>query len=379
MGLQDRRSDNDDGGLVFVSYSHHDREWLLRLLVLLTPLVRNRGLRVWADEHIQVGNDWRRDIAAAVQRARLALLLVSGDFLASPFIMEEELPALVRRGVRLAPVLVHDCLWTHEPMLADVQWAHDPGQDGSLGRATDPGERDRRLTKLCLRLESELIVPGRTVPPYAGRVEPVMVVEAVATSAPRQPMGGLDGVPSLPAGHQARAELADLIEKLLEAGSGAVGLTGDAATLGLFGQGGVGKSVQAAAVARNERVRTAFPDGVYWVTVGERADLVSAQLELLGRLGVSEAAVRAPSEGRRLLQDALAGRRVLLIVDDVWSDAAAIAFRVTGAGSRVIYTSRDAGVLAAVGVWMQTVDVLPEATALELLADVSGTPSELLP
>ena len=48
--------------LVFVSYSHHDVEWLRRIPVMLQPLVRNWRLEVWADEHVPVGADWRRAI-----------------------------------------------------------------------------------------------------------------------------------------------------------------------------------------------------------------------------------------------------------------------------------------------------------------------------
>jgi hypothetical protein len=92
--------------LVFLSYSHADAEWVQRLEVLLKPVVRARRLRVWADAHIRVGDDWRRDLTAAIERTRLGLLLVSADFLASDFIMDEELPALIARGVPLAPVLV---------------------------------------------------------------------------------------------------------------------------------------------------------------------------------------------------------------------------------------------------------------------------------
>jgi WD40 repeat protein len=380
-----------DGGLVFVSYSHHDREWMRRLLVLLTPLVRNRGLRVWADEYIQVGDEWRRDIAAAVKRSRVALLLVSADFLSSRFILEEELPALRQHGVRLAPVLLHDCLWEHESLLSEVQWIHDPGRDGPLDRATDAGGRDRKLADLCRRLDAELVLPGSapmsppraierpgsapTSPPRAiERIAPVERIEEAAS----QLLGDLDGVPSLPQGYLARAGLDDLIERLLGAGSGAIGLTGDARTLGLFGQGGIGKSVQAIAVARDERVRAAFPDGVYWVTVGENGDLISAQLDLLGRLGVRDISLRTSSEGRKLLERVLAGRRVLLVIDDVWSDAAAMAFRATGAGGRVIYTTRDASVLRVVDARVERVDVLPRPAARQLLANLSGTPIELL-
>src|SRR2546423_1777348 len=46
-------------------------------------------------------------------------------------------------------------------------------------------------------------------------------------------------------------------------------LSGVAARVGLHGMGGIGKSVLAAAAARDRRVREAFPDGVVWVTVGQ--------------------------------------------------------------------------------------------------------------
>jgi hypothetical protein len=137
---------------VFVSYSHDDREWLRRLLVLLKPVVRNRRFDVWADEYIPVGDDWFRNIADAIERAQLALLLVSGDFLASRFIMEVELPSLVERNIQLVPVLLSDCLWEAEPLLASVQWVHDPGRDGPLDRYSDrKSERDRRLVQIAQR------------------------------------------------------------------------------------------------------------------------------------------------------------------------------------------------------------------------------------
>ena len=133
---------------VFVSYSHDDQDWRRKFTQILAPLVRNRRLELWDDTHIPVGGDWRRDIDDGVRRAGAALLLVTGSYLASRFIMEEELPALVAHGVRLVPVLVEDCLWDQEPLLAAVQWAHDPGRDGPLAAAARR-EVNGRIVRAC--------------------------------------------------------------------------------------------------------------------------------------------------------------------------------------------------------------------------------------
>ena len=134
-------------------------------------------------------------------------------------------------------------------------------------------------------------------------------------------------------------------EALLGAGEGAVGVTGRG--LGLHGQGGIGKTVLAAAVAHDAEVRRHFPDGVFWVTLGEGADLVGAQRDLLSPAGRG-GGVRTAIEGKTALTQALADRQCLLVVDDVWSGAAAAAFRVTGPRGRVLYTTRDRAVLKAV-------------------------------
>ena len=133
-------------------------------------------------------------------------------------------------------------------------------------------------------------------------------------------MGELVGVPALPAEFVEREEVAGVREALLGERRGAFGVTGRG--LGLHGQGGIGKTVVAAAVAHDEDVRRHFPDGVFWVTLGEGADHVAAQRDLLTRLGAS-ADVRTAIEGRAALARALADRQCLLVVDDVWSGAAA--------------------------------------------------------
>ena len=82
--------------LIFVSYSHLDRDWLDRLLIFFKPYTR-QNLKVWADPYIKVGNKWRRDISTALSQTSVAVLLVTPDFLASDFIYDEEMPPIMRR------------------------------------------------------------------------------------------------------------------------------------------------------------------------------------------------------------------------------------------------------------------------------------------
>ena len=205
---------------VFISYSHDDLEWRRKFTQMLAPLVRNRGLELWDDTHIPAGNDWRRDIDEGVRRAGVALLLISGGYLASRFVMEEELPALVAHRARLVPVLVGDCLWDQEPLLASVQWAHDPGRDGALV-AADPREVNGRIVRACRKLME--LAPARAGPPQPAESAPVGVAPGEVMALPQGLAGPMREVPTLPGGYLERGELDSLRAALVRAGPGAVG------------------------------------------------------------------------------------------------------------------------------------------------------------
>lgn len=114
---------------VFISYSHEDNDWLERLRVHLKPIEREGMIDLWVDTKIAAGLQWKDAIMQALETARVAVLLVSGQFLASDFIAEHELPKLLDRarsgGTIIIPVILSPCLFT-STKLGAFQAMNDP-------------------------------------------------------------------------------------------------------------------------------------------------------------------------------------------------------------------------------------------------------------
>jgi len=82
---------------IFVSYSHKDKEWLDRFREQVGGVYAEK-FQIWSDQEIEVGTDWRLEIEAAIASSRIALLLVSRNFLASSFIIGDELTSILKRN-----------------------------------------------------------------------------------------------------------------------------------------------------------------------------------------------------------------------------------------------------------------------------------------
>jgi len=107
---------------IFISYSHTDEKWKVRLVKHLNVL--EEQLEVWDDTKIQVGDEWKKKIDTAMKDAHAAILLVSVDFLNSQFIKSVEIPALFRRrameNMKIFPLIVGECPWRELEWLSAV-------------------------------------------------------------------------------------------------------------------------------------------------------------------------------------------------------------------------------------------------------------------
>jgi hypothetical protein len=115
----------------FISYSHADKEWLERLQIHIKPFERKGIVDPWDDTKIEPGMPWREEIEKALNSAKVAVLLVSANFLASDFITDYELPSLLaaakKEGTVILPVIIKPCAFSVSE-LAQFQSINPPSK-----------------------------------------------------------------------------------------------------------------------------------------------------------------------------------------------------------------------------------------------------------
>ena len=196
---------------------------------------------------------------------------------------------------------------------------------------------------------------------------------------PAPPLGKLIGVPSLPPHFLSRTDRLTALRDALRADlDRPVVITGAAARVGMHGMGGIGKSVLAATLSRDRKVREAFPDGIVWVGLGPLPTVADLQRRVHKDLG-GDGAFQTEHEGRVKLRDILKDKGVLLILDDVWRREDVDWFDVLGPRCRAMITTRDAGLLTSLGGVHHQVELLTDAEALNLLAQAAGVERDKLP
>lgn len=204
---------------VFISYSLDDKVWLERLLTTLSPLVRTRAECIWWDGLIKPGQLWHEQIRTALDAAKVAVFLVSQHFLASKFILDEELPRLLEanRGGHLTVLwsLVRNCAYDQSP-LNDYQAV--PRQTThklrALNAMSEPELDDALLAiarEIAANLAAEPAAPGAPPPPR--QVPPPRQAAPPPERVPQRP-----GDSSAPARAKAMVQDVDSLKTLYDLG-----------------------------------------------------------------------------------------------------------------------------------------------------------------
>ncbi|MCU0322358.1 MAG: toll/interleukin-1 receptor domain-containing protein [Chitinophagaceae bacterium] len=115
---------------VFVSYSHLDKEFLTDIQRHFKPFLNQ--IDYWDDTNIQPGQKWKEEIRKAINETKVAILLISTDFLGSEFIATDELPPLLKaaeeNGAVILNVILKPCLFEEFSELNQYQTINPPSK-----------------------------------------------------------------------------------------------------------------------------------------------------------------------------------------------------------------------------------------------------------
>ncbi|HMW24168.1 MAG TPA: M4 family metallopeptidase, partial [Burkholderiaceae bacterium] len=104
---------------IFYSYAHEDEKLRDALAKYLTPLKQQGIITEWHDRCIVAGEPWGSAIDSHLESAKIILLLVSVDFIASSYCWDKELARALERHnsgeARVIPIILRPVDWSGAP------------------------------------------------------------------------------------------------------------------------------------------------------------------------------------------------------------------------------------------------------------------------
>lgn len=200
---------------VFICYSRKDKKWKEHVasFMQIMKMAGRFDYEAWHDSKIELGKNWESAIDEAINNAKVALLLISPDFLQSEFILKHEVPLFEERRqkgeMEIIPLLVRPCPWEIFDWLNPIQGYLDEELAFS-------GCTEHQIEVILKRLATEIarIVDNMSVTKEA-EVEEEAIAEAeeeetVVSGEPETP--GKSKPLKDPAGFLTMAGVFDLIE-----------------------------------------------------------------------------------------------------------------------------------------------------------------------
>jgi hypothetical protein len=325
---------------VFISYARKDGSQLAERL--LGDLQRE-GFDVWLDtQEITGGATWTTKVEEALDKAQVVLALLTSGSYKSEICRAEQLRAL-RHGKCVIPLLAQR--GADIPLHLEAKNCRD---------FTAPSMQEVRFKELLQDIR--------------GRQGVELKEEYRQTYVT---------APPLPDNFVNRPDALEALRNALitDGESRHIALTA------LNGMGGIGKTVLAQALCQDEVVQQAFPDGIIWIKVGKESafDLVTRMREV-GK-ALNDDLTRYDNElgSTNQYRNTIRNKAALIVIDDVWRARDVEPFRAESPRSRLLFTTRDASVAAAVGAQEHTADLLTHEQSREVLARWSGLRTDKLP
>ncbi len=353
-------------GKIFISYSH-DSETHVRGVSELAARLRRSGIDAWIDQYEGFPKEgWPLWMERQLQSAKRVLIVCTAPYLAR---LEEHLEPEWGLGGRWEIRRIYDELYRS-------------GRETAKFIPVVFGAENRRyvlpalsaLTCFDLNREADYRKLLRELQGESPEVPPLSIPEPVRITPARR-LHGVPRAPDLFVGREREMEKAKEILRLQDPDW----KVEPRLLAAVHGKPGMGKTALVTALARNPEIGAEFPDGVYWLPVGQQPMVETAprtfsrwgeglQAAGLSRATTWETAIHA-------LRDASQGRRLLIIADDVWTtEDASRLFNSVGEGSSVLLTTRKP--LVAMNAIPDSrgryeLPGLDEASALELMGAIA--------
>ena len=110
---------------IFISHSRQDDPEKNELISHLGVLEQEGVVDTFVDNRIGAGDDWVSQIEQAIRQARIAILLITNNFLSSKFVLRTEVAPLLDRhhrdGLVIFPVIAKDCAWRNVSWLGRMK------------------------------------------------------------------------------------------------------------------------------------------------------------------------------------------------------------------------------------------------------------------